>query len=195
MNIPVKFKRLHPDAATPQYAHDGDSGFDLTATEDVIIQPGATAIVPTGLAFEIPAGYELQVRPRSGISAKTKLRVANAPGTVDRNFRGEVGVIIDNIAIRKTSSASDYSTEYSHVDGTSSEVPSHRREDKWYGDYVEYDKVPYSTYLIRKGDRIAQAVIAPVAHATFTEVDTLDETSRGDGAYGSTGVNTKKGTE
>jgi dUTP pyrophosphatase len=193
MNIPVKFKRLHPDAATPHYAHDGDSGFDLTATEDVIIQPGATAIVPTGLAFEIPAGYELQVRPRSGISAKTKLRVANAPGTVDRNFRGEVGVIIDNIAIRKTSSANDYSTEYNHVDGTYSEVPSHRREDKWYGDYVEYDKVPYSTYLIRKGDRIAQAIIAPVAHATFTEADTLDETSRGEGAYGSTGVSTKEG--
>jgi dUTP pyrophosphatase len=192
MNIPVKFKRLHPDAATPQYAQDGDSGFDLTATEDVIVEPGASAIVPTGLAFEIPAGFELQVRPRSGISAKTKLRVANAPGTVDRNFRGEVGVIMDNI------NAPMYEIE-DYGNGPEIEVDVHNALntiDKsgtvHEGSLLSENTYPVGTYIIRKGDRIAQAVIAPVAHATFTEVDTLDETSRGEGAYGSTGVNTKE---
>lgn len=193
MNIPVKFKRLHPDAATPQYAHDGDSGFDLTATEDVIIEPGATAIVPTGLAFEIPAGFELQVRPRSGISAKTKLRVANAPGTVDRNFRGEVGVIIDNIntsmyEIEDYGNGPEIEEAYHNGLSTIDKSGSVRE-----GSLLTEKCYPVGTYIIRKGNKIAQAVIAPVAHATFTEVDTLDETSRGEGAYGSTGVNTKEG--
>lgn len=188
MNIPVKFKRLHPDAATPQYAHDGDSGFDLTATEDVIIEPGASAIVPTGLAFEIPAGYELQVRPRSGISAKTKLRVANAPGTVDRSYRGEVGVIIDNINTPMYE-IEDYGNGPEIEDVYHSALNTIDKSGTVHaGSLLSEKSYPVGTYIIRKGDRIAQAVIAPVAHATFTEVDTLDETSRGEGAYGSTGV-------
>lgn len=93
MNLRVKIKRVK-DVELPRYAKPGDSGFDLVAAEDTIIWPGETKVVPTGLCFEIPPGYELQVRPRSGISRNTKLRVIL--GTVDSGFRGEVGVIVDN---------------------------------------------------------------------------------------------------
>ncbi|WP_369355686.1 dUTP diphosphatase [Lysinibacillus capsici] len=93
MNLRVKIKRVK-DVELPRYAKPGDSGFDLVAAEDTIIWPGETKVVPTGLAFEIPPGFELQVRPRSGISRNTKLRVIL--GTVDSGFRGEVGVIVDN---------------------------------------------------------------------------------------------------
>ncbi|PEQ09132.1 dUTP diphosphatase [Bacillus toyonensis] len=93
MKLRVKIKRVK-DVELPKYAKLGDSGFDLVAAEDTIIRPGETKVVPTGLAFEIPPGYELQVRPRSGISRNTKLRVVS--GTVDSGYRGEVGVLVDN---------------------------------------------------------------------------------------------------
>ncbi|MBF7155748.1 dUTP diphosphatase [Bacillus albus] len=94
MDLRVKIKRVK-DVELPRYAKPGDSGFDLVAAEDTIIWPGETKVVPTGLAFEIPTGYELQVRPRSGMTRNTKLRVAL--GTVDSGYRGEVGVIVDHI--------------------------------------------------------------------------------------------------
>lgn len=93
----VKIKKLHPDAMVPKYANPGDSGFDLVAIEDVTFLPGETKLVKTGLAINVGLGFELQVRPRSGMSLKTPLRVANAPGTVDSSFRGQVCVIITNI--------------------------------------------------------------------------------------------------
>ncbi len=93
MNLRVKIKRVK-DVELPRYAKPGDSGFDLVAAEDTIIWPGKTKVVPTGLAFEIPPGYELQVRPRSGMTRNTKLRVVL--GTVDSGYRGEVGVLVDN---------------------------------------------------------------------------------------------------
>ena len=93
MNLRTKIKRVR-DVELPKYAKPGDSGFDLVAAEDTIIWPGETKVVPTGLAFEIPPGYELQVRPRSGITRNTKLRVVL--GTVDSGYRGEVGVLLDN---------------------------------------------------------------------------------------------------
>ncbi|SMD67856.1 Deoxyuridine 5'-triphosphate nucleotidohydrolase [Bacillus mobilis] len=93
MNLRVKIKRVK-DVGLPRYAKPGDAGFDLVAAEDTIIWPGETKVVQTGLAFEIPPGYEMQVRPRSGITRNTKLRVIL--GTVDSGFRGEVGVIVDN---------------------------------------------------------------------------------------------------
>lgn len=93
MNLRVKIKRVK-DVELPKYAKLGDSGFDLVAAEDTIIWPGETKVVPTGLAFEIPPGYELQVRPRSGMTRNTKLRVVL--GTVDSGYRGEVGVMVDN---------------------------------------------------------------------------------------------------
>lgn len=93
----VKIKKLHEDAVIPEYQSEGAAGFDLHALEDCFIFGGETKLVKTGLSFEIPVGYELQVRPRSGMSLKTKARVANSPGTVDSDFRGEVCVIIDNV--------------------------------------------------------------------------------------------------
>ncbi|MGD2278282.1 dUTP diphosphatase [Bacillus wiedmannii] len=99
MNLRVKIKRVK-DVELPKYAKPGDSGFDLVAAEDTIIWPGETKVVPTGLAFEIPPGYELQVRPRSGMTRNTKLRFVL--GTVDSGYRGEVGVLVDNTEIPKS---------------------------------------------------------------------------------------------
>ncbi|MES9698639.1 MULTISPECIES: dUTP diphosphatase [Bacillus] len=93
MNLRVKIKRVK-DVELPKYAKPGDSGFDLVVAEDTVIWPGETKVVQTGLAFEIPPGYELQVRPRSGMTRNTKLRVVL--GTVDSGYRGEVGVLVDN---------------------------------------------------------------------------------------------------
>lgn len=92
----VKIKKLHQDAIVPKYATKGSAGFDFYALEDVFINSNETVLVKTGLSFEVPIGYELQIRPRSGLSLKTPLRVANAPGTVDSDYRGEVCVIISN---------------------------------------------------------------------------------------------------
>jgi dUTP pyrophosphatase len=97
----VKVKKLHNDAVIPKYQTKGASGFDFHALEDTVIFNGDTKLVRTGLAFEIPLGYELQVRPRSGTSLKTKLRVANSPGTVDADYRGEVCIIVDNLEPRE----------------------------------------------------------------------------------------------
>ena len=168
-NVQVKVKKLHPDAVIPKYSHLNDAGFDLVAVEDVVIWPGETEKVPIGLAFAIPPGYELQIRPRSGISAKTKLRISNAPGTVDAGYRGEVCVLMDNTRMPSGEigdTCLDVSEKTVKVDR---EVDSH-------------------TYLIRKGDRIAQGVIAPVYRAVFEVVDDLSETERGVGGFGSTGV-------
>lgn len=175
----VNIKKLHEDAVIPKYAHDGDAGFDLVAIEDVIIEPGETALVKTGLAFELPDGYEMQIRPRSGITLKTKLRVQL--GTIDSHFRGEVGVIVDNLA-----------TGGNYHDYTEGLVTGNYRVFNG-SEVLEvggkyFDKYTEAPYIVRKGDRIAQAVIAPIARAQFTEVDTLGETARGDGGFGSSGV-------
>ncbi|MEV2675606.1 deoxyuridine 5'-triphosphate nucleotidohydrolase, partial [Paenibacillus larvae] len=92
----VKIKKLHPDAVIPEYATAGAAGFDLVALEDVIIEPGDVKTIRTGLAFEIPVGYELQIRPRSGVSLKTKLRQPNSVGTIDSDYRGEVQLMFEN---------------------------------------------------------------------------------------------------
>lgn len=93
----VKVKRLHPDAIIPSYQKFGDAGFDFHTLADVEIPGEAAVVVPSGLAMEIPAGHELQIRPRSGISLKYPLIVANAPGTVDSGYRGEIGIILRNL--------------------------------------------------------------------------------------------------
>lgn len=92
----VKIKKLHPDAQIPKYQSKGASGFDLHALEDGFIHPGDTVLIRTGLAFKIPKGYELQIRPRSGLSLKTSLRIANSPGTLDSDFTGECMIIAWN---------------------------------------------------------------------------------------------------
>lgn len=180
----VNIKRLHEDAVIPKYAHDGDSGFDLVAIEDFIIEPGETALVKTGLAFELPDGYEIQIRPRSGITLKTKLRVQL--GTVDSHYRGEVGVIVDNIAQVKPWGIDLNEKEIEYLRNYSVEtINGEHIVQSWVVSRETLD----NTYIIRKGDRIAQAVIAPVARAKFTEVETLGETARGEKGYGSSGVN------
>jgi dUTP pyrophosphatase len=85
---------------TPKYAHKGDAGFDLKANESVTLVPGETKLIDTGLKFQIPEGYEIQIRPRSGMSAKSKFRVANSPGTIDSNYTGLVKIIAENTGHR-----------------------------------------------------------------------------------------------
>lgn len=140
--IEVKIQKISEDAILPKYAYPTDAGADIFAVEDTTIAPHKTVVIKTGIKVAIPAGYEIQIRPRSGLSLKTPLRVANAPGTIDASYRGEVGVIIENTG--------------------------------------------NLTQTIKKGDKIAQMVIAPVPMIAWTEVDTLDETERGEGGYGST---------
>lgn len=95
--VPVKILKMYDDVIIPKYAHDTDAGADIYSYEDITIDAGETKLVHTGLKFEIPSGYEVQVRPRSGNSLKTKIRIANAPATIDSSYRGEIGIIIDNI--------------------------------------------------------------------------------------------------
>jgi len=147
--IPIKIKRLHPDAKIPVYSTVGAAGADLAAIiQDgfgyIRLEPFSRAVVQTGISVSIPAGYEIQVRPRSGMALKQGVTVLNTPGTIDSDYRGEIGVILIN-----------------HTD---------------------------EPVIIKAGDRIAQMVVAPVYQAKFTEVNDLDETARGTGGYGSTGV-------
>lgn len=94
--VGVKIQLIHPNAKLPQYANPSDAGADIFAVEDITIEPHTTTIVPTGIKVQIPAGYEIQIRPRSGLSCKTSLRIANAPGTIDHLYNKEIGVILEN---------------------------------------------------------------------------------------------------
>jgi dUTP pyrophosphatase len=157
----------------PKYQTKLSAGFDLIVAgftyEDIPIdrfyeiKPGETRLIPTGLYFSVPDGYELQVRPRSGMSLKTKLRIANSPGTLDSDYRGELGIICDNIA-KKSNIL----------------VCLFRKLIR---------KTPYdpNTIVLREGERIAQGIISPVVQASFNIVKKLDETERGSGGFGSTG--------
>ena len=160
--VVVGFKRLSDDAILPTKAHPTDSGYDLYANEDVIIEPGETVIVKTGIAVELPAGYEAQIRPRSGVTAKTKLRVQL--GTIDNGYRGELGVIVDNI-----SQIGQEDRGINYIDGS----PEH------------YES---TYYYILKGDRLAQLIIQPVPHTVVNELEKLNSTYRGEKGFGSSGV-------
>ncbi len=131
----------------PAYETEGAAGMDLRAAvpEDgpVTLAPGERRMIPTGLTMAIPEGYEVQVRPRSGLAARHGLTCLNAPGTVDSDYRGEVQVILINLG--------------------------------------------QETFVVKRGERIAQMVVAPVTRGVFQAVDTLPETVRGEGGFGSTG--------
>lgn len=144
--IEIRMKRLPHGAGLPlpSYESAGAAGMDVRAAKDMVIAPGARALVPTGFAIAIPHGFEVQVRPRSGLALKKGISVPNSPGTIDSDYRGELGVILIN----------------------------HGHED----------------FVIAHGDRIAQIVAAPVQRAAMIEVEELDETQRGEGGFGSTGV-------
>ena len=96
MKLNLKVKKLNPAATLPSYAREGDAGLDLFAVKAMVIEPGKSALVPTGIAIELPSGTEAQVRPRSGLALKHAITVLNTPGTVDEGYRGEVGVILIN---------------------------------------------------------------------------------------------------
>lgn len=158
----------------PFYAHEGDAGMDVRATEDIIIGPGETKIVKTGLKVAIPEGYEIQVRPRSGASLKTKLRVANAPGTIDCGYRNEIGVIITN-------TSKDYYWEQDNI----KKLPL--TENFIHSIDTSGNRDGY--YLISKGDRIAQLVLCKIYKANFEKVDDVSiiGNDRG-GGYGHSGM-------
>ena len=161
--IPIEF--CNSNAKMPAYAHLTDSGMDIFALEDITIAPGETKLVPTGLKVAIPAGYELQVRPKSGRCLKTKLRVANTPGTIDAGYRDEIGVIIDNIEpFIKSAQMGEGGILYN----------------------VEFG----SSYTIGKGEKFAQLVLCEVPKAAFYQVESVSavENDGRAGGFGSTGV-------
>src|SRR5699024_4557501 len=176
--LKVGFKRLSEGATIPTKAHATDSGFDLCASEDVIIEPGETVIVPTGIAVELPEGYEAQVRPRSGVTAKTKLRVQL--GTIDNGYVGEVGVIVDNI--RATRDGVDI------LDGSVNASKSHQVDTIDGSTFSVSKSYKAFPYLIRKGDRLAQLVVHQMPQVEAIEVTDIDDTDRGNKGYGSSGV-------
>ena len=95
--VEIKFQKLHPDAQVPNYAHTGDAGADVYSVAEVTLQQGDRAAIPTGLAVDIPLGYEIQVRPKSGLALKHGIAVLNSPGTVDAGYRGEIQIIVINL--------------------------------------------------------------------------------------------------
>lgn len=163
--VPVAFELCNENAKLPQYAHISDSGADVYALEDITIAPGETVLVPTGLKVAIPVGYEIEVRPKSGCSARTKLRVANAPGTIDQEYRDEIKIIIDNIEppIRDI--------RFDKEGGISSIL---------YG----------GDYTIGKGEKFAQLVLKESPKMGIYRVNKISEITEGDrgGGFGSTGL-------
>ncbi|MDX1754036.1 dUTP pyrophosphatase [Salinimicrobium sediminis] len=143
MNVKIINKSSHE---LPAYETGSSAGMDLRAniTEPVTLKPLERAIIKTGLFIELPVGYEAQVRPRSGLAAKKGITVLNSPGTIDADYRGEIGVILVNLSNEE--------------------------------------------FTIQNGERIAQMVISRHEHITWKEVENLEETSRGAGGFGSTGV-------
>lgn len=158
------------DKFIPFYAHEGDAGMDIRASEDVTILPGETKIVKTGLKIAVPKVVMIDVRPRSGLSAKTPLRVANTPGTIDSGYRDEIGVIISNTSF-----------PFKVKNGMIIE-----NDDK----YDVNEKLNrHGIYQIKKGDRIAQIVFSNYIEANLVRLDDINKISgdRG-GGFGHSGV-------
>ncbi|TVR44974.1 MAG: dUTP diphosphatase [Planctomycetota bacterium] len=147
-HLPVPLQALPHFAglALPAYASDQAAGMDVQAAvqDAVTLQPGERALIPTGLAVALPPGWEIQVRPRSGLALKQGITCLNSPGTIDADYRGEIGVILANLG--------------------------------------------QAPFVIERGMRIAQLVLAPVWQCSWQQVERLDETARGSGGFGSTGV-------
>lgn len=165
--VPVPFSFCRAGAQKPKYAKAGDAGMDIYACDTYTIQPGELVIIPTGIQTGIPLGYELQVRPRSGQSVKTKLRIANAPGTIDANFRDEIGIIVENIEPKITD------IEFEELFTPEGKFDGLKVKSVLYG----------KDYVIEKGQRFAQIVISEVPMALLYEVDDI-KTIEGDRASG-----------
>lgn len=166
VKIPIQL--CHSDAKIPTYANIGDAGLDIYALDDYTINPGETKLIPTGIKVAIPRGYELQVRPKSGRALKTKLRVANTPGTIDCGYRDEVGVIIENIDAPIKDITYDFDEK---------------------GNIVIKSILHGSPYYIEKGTKFAQLVLNEVPTASFVQVEDIHEIE-GDrnGGFGSSGL-------
>ena len=136
----------NPDLPLPEYETKSAAGLDLPAavSQDLTLDPGGHALIPTGLSVALPAGFEAQIRPRSGLAAKNGITVLNSPGTIDADYRGEINVILINLG--------------------------------------------QEPFTISRGMRVAQMIIAPVTQIDVLEVEKLDETARGTGGFGSTGI-------
>lgn len=149
VNVAIKSFSHAADLALPEYATAQSAGVDLLAAIDVDItlQPGQRALVPTGIAIALPAGYEAQVRPRSGLALKNGVTVLNTPGTIDADYRGEIKVILVNLS--------------------------------------------QETFTVTRGMRIAQMIVAQYSQVSWQAVVELEETSRGEGGFGSTGMQQK----
>lgn len=147
VQIPVAIKRIRPESGTPlpRYMTSHAAGMDLHAdiTADIVLQPGARLLVPTGIAIALPEGYEAQIRPRSGLALHSGITLVNAPGTIDADYRGEIGVILIN-----------------------------------HGD---------APFVLKRGERIAQMIVAPFSRVAWNETDDLEATLRGTGGFGHTG--------
>jgi dUTP pyrophosphatase len=148
----VRILRINPDKTDiplPAYSTDGSAGMDICAAvdADVFLQPGETALIPTGFIIELPQGLEAQIRPRSGLAFKHNLGILNSPGTIDSDYRGEVKIILTN-----------------------------------------FGKNPYT---VRRGDRIAQMIVAAYERVHWEEASSLKESLRGEGGFGHTGVASK----
>lgn len=165
--IQIPIELCHPNAKIPAYAKPGDAGMDIYALEDFEVAPGERKIVKTGLKVAIPRGYELQVRPRSGTSVKTALRVANTPGTIDSGYRDEIGVIIENIEPKIKDIGYDFDDN---------------------GNIIIKSILHGSVFNVGKGERFAQLVLNEVPSAAFYPVESVAQIgeNRG-GGFGSTG--------
>ena len=143
MNIKVVNKSKHK---LPQYSTDASAGMDLRANLEasIILKPLERAIVKTGIYIQLPTGYEAQIRPRSGLAFKKGITVLNSPGTIDADYRGEIGVILINLSSQE--------------------------------------------FVVENGERIAQMIVAKHERAEWVEVEVLEETLRGSGGFGSTGI-------
>lgn len=165
--IQIPIELCHPNAKIPAYAKPGDAGMDIYALEDFEVAPGERKIIKTGLKVAIPRGYELQVRPRSGTSVKTALRVANTPGTIDSGYRDEIGVIIENIEPKIKDIAYVFDNN---------------------GNIIIKSILHGSVFNVGKGERFAQLVLNEVPSAAFYPVESVAQIgeNRG-GGFGSTG--------
>ena len=147
--VQVKIKRIRPqensDLPAPRYMTEKSSGMDLYAAvdEEIVLKPGQRRLISTGIAISVPEGYEAQVRPRSGLALRNGITLANAPGTIDADYRGEIGVIL-----------------------------------------INHGEAPFP---VKRGDRIAQLVVVPVARAELEWAEDLDDTPRSGGGFGHTG--------
>jgi dUTP pyrophosphatase len=176
--IKVKVKKLSPEAQIPLYATPGSACVDLVSMEGVYIEPQSTKTISTGLSFEIPEGYKMAIYPRSGISAKTPIRVANSPAVIDCDFRGEVKIILTNtMQLVANKNNVYYDLNGNHFTMSEPEMKK-----------LQLSNVSWGTIKINKGDRVAQAEIVPVLQVEFEETLELSETERGDGGFGSSGI-------